>query len=61
MVIYVETVAKKIARNIHICSCKNTMFVCVGMNYKDTDRDKEHCSSTLCVPAYSFGNTTKLL
>ncbi len=53
MVIYVETVAKKIARNIHICSCKNTMFVCVGMNYKDTDRDNEH--------TYSFGNTTKLL
>lgn len=59
MVIYVETVAKKIARNIHICSCKNIKFVCAGMNDKDTNRDKEHC--TLCVPANCFGNTAKLL
>lgn len=44
MVIYVETVAKKIARNIHICRCKNKKFVCVGMNDKDITRDKEHCN-----------------
>lgn len=44
MVIYVETVAKKIASNIHIRSCKNKKFVCVGMNDNDTDRDKEQCS-----------------